>query len=1127
MPGLSDLPPERSEPSSPDLLKWTQPEHITGLLQKGWSLPNPLNRPTDGMEPLTSSNLPPRSEQSGSLSDAFYGPGYSMPTRAVANRSFRPGESRIPVTWGAQEVKDGSGDSFFVYPSIHRDKPIILTAHRGWKTPSGQTELWFLQGTCRLQQGKDAVVGENAVVWIDRSEQPTTGVTHVAVYMEGSERPGSLRVEFQGNHARSRLQGNSWYGRFTSSREVDLYLQERRSPRETMPPIYHRAKQAKAPAPAKPGPEIGQVQYAAAGESTLDAMPTENLIGEMETIPTPEGLGGSGVRFRRIRLFSRSDVRMQADWTHDPQTNRSVGVIDLGVNLIIEGVTSEELPVGEMVDLSADRMVIWTVSAGSQLNQEGETIQQENVDLEIYMEGNIVFREGERVIKADRMYYDANNKIGIVLDGEVITPVGDYPSLFRIRTEALRMLGPNTFTAENSYVTTSMLGEPSYRLQSQWLTFEEKEKPLYDVQTGLPMVDPYTGAAIVDKQQMVVAENNFLMLGEIPIFYWPWMAMDVHDPTFYVRNLKYGHDGIFGHQFRSDWNLYQIFGIENKPEGTEWDLSLDYLSDRGLGHGTTFTYSRGDFFYFPGVSAGLADFWGIYDHGKDNLGFGRRSLTPEKDYRYRLLWKHQQKVAGDWDLTAEVGKISDRDFLEQYFENEWDTFSDMKTRATFGRTEGNMSYGLTGEVRLNPFYTDTEWLPRADHYWIGQDLFNESITWYEHTKIGYAQFKTLDAPEDPANRDLFRFLDWELEPGSPNNPINPATRTLNASGLAFSTRHEFDLPINLGVVRCVPYVLGEASHWGEDVTGNDLQRLYGQAGVRASLPMWKVDPAVSSRLLYVNGLAHKVSFNMDLSFSDANQDMDQLVLYEGLDDNAIESFRRRFSVTTFGGTIPVQFDERYYALRSGLGTHVTSPSTEIADDLTLMQLGMRHRWQTKRGPIGNRRIIDWITLDTNINLYPENEQNFGETIGLLDYDFRWHVGDRFSVLSSGLIDTFLDGQKILRLGCQTNRPGRGSLYTGLDWLSGPFESTYLNIGGRYRMSEKWAADFGTSFDLSDDARNMGQRLNISRIGDAFVVTVGGNVDPNRDSWGINLSVVPTFLYKIGVADSSSLANGMY
>ena len=60
--------------------------------------------------------------------------------------------------------------------------------------------------------------------------------------------------------------------------------------------------------------------------------------------------------------------------------------------------------------------------------------------------------------------------------------------------------------------------------------------------------------------------------------------------------------------------------------------------------------------------------------------------------------------------------------------------------------------------------------------------------------------------------------------------------------------------------------------------------------------------------------------------------------------------------------IPMQFDERFYALRDGLQDWVTSPSTEIADDLTALRFGVEQRWQTKRGPPDDRHIIDWITL---------------------------------------------------------------------------------------------------------------------------------------------------------------------
>ena len=100
-------------------------------------------------------------------------------------------------------------------------------------------------------------------------------------------------------------------------------------------------------------------------------------------------------------------------------------------------------------------------------------------------------------------------------------------------------------------------------------------------------------------------------------------------------------------------------------------------------------------------------------------------------------------------------------------------------------------------------------------------------------------------------------------------------------------------------------------------------------------------------------------------------------MYDQIDDNSIKRFRRRMAFNTFGmplvpagampptAIIPPQFDERFYAVRTGLGSWVTSPSAEIAEDLTALRLGTRQRWQTKRGMPGRRRIIDWITLDTN------------------------------------------------------------------------------------------------------------------------------------------------------------------
>ena len=60
--------------------------------------------------------------------------------------------------------------------------------------------------------------------------------------------------------------------------------------------------------------------------------------------------------------------------------------------------------------------------------------------------------------------------------------------------------------------------------------------------------------------------------------------------------------------------------------------------------------------------------------------------------------------------------------------------------------------------------------------------------------------------------------------------------------------------------------------------------------------------------------------------------------------------------------VPLRFDERNYAFRSGMQSHVTAASPEIVDDMFGARLGVNQRWQTKRGPIGDQRIVDWVVL---------------------------------------------------------------------------------------------------------------------------------------------------------------------
>jgi hypothetical protein len=810
-------------------------------------------------------------------------------------------------------------------------------------------------------------------------------------------------------------------------------------------------------------------------------------------------------------------------------TGESVAIISGGVNVVVQGVSVTGMPaafgpLGDL-DIETDRAVIWGIDQGALSG----TAQQGNLPLEIYMEGNIVFRQGDRIVYADRMFYDVRRQIGIILNAELLTPVPQvdsyqYPGLVRLRAAALRQLDGSRFVAQNGLVTTSRLEEPSYAFTSETLTFEDIQRPVIDPYTGAPAIDPFTGQPVVDHQQLAQSESNFLYIGGVPVFYWPTLATDLEKPSYYIDNVRFRNDSIFGTQVLLELDAFQLLGIE-PAVGVEWDLNLDYLSERGLGFGTGVQYARDTFFNLAGPTTGRADAWFIHDDGLDNLGFGRRAVVPEEDFRGRAFWNHRQHVVGglldDWTVQAEVGWISDRNFLEQFYESEWDENKDQLTGVRLKRTYDNQTFSAEANARVNDFFTQTQWLPRLDHYWLGEPLAGDQITWFEHSSAAYADIGVADRA---TNTMAWSPLPWETD---------STGAIISGSGERLVTRHELDWPINVAPFKVVPFALGELAHWGDDITGNDLQRAYLHTGARASIPFWHVDPTIRDAIFNLNGLAHKVVFEVEASYADATRDFTQLPLYDELDDDSIEEFRRRLFFPPFeGGLAPYyslgppfinsKFDPRFVALRSGLQGWVTSPSFEIADDLALVRMGMRHRLQTKRGAIGEQRIVDWVTFDANATWFPdEDRDNAGADFGLLDYDLRWHLGDRFSILSDGAAETFGDGLRTASLGMLLNRPARGNFYLGFRSLTGPFDARVVTAALNYRISPKWIGSASASVDFGD-AGNIGQSLGFSRIGESLIATIGGHIDESKDNVGVSFLLEPRFLPKLNVTRKTGI-----
>jgi hypothetical protein len=1000
----------------------------------------------------------------------------------------------IPFSTARGEVQIAATDT--------RQK-IVVTADEAstWKEGDAKNpvEIWLLKGNCAIAQGAAVVRGQEAVLWVERQGELGNPTHTVIAYVDGqvlieqhTEVAGganpstpSRAQAITGEASRTGAQPKPappWYGRLYCDYppEFEIKAVSKTDP-GSKPSIYHRALERRLP------PEgIQRTQFA---EFQPEAIATP---------PASVALAGA----RNVQVFPRSAVPLQARYFQNPNNpNESVAVISGGVQFRIDGFgrqLASGIRIGETLDIVADRVVIWT-PGNAQQYLIGPSAEPENMPLELYLEGDIIFREGDRIVYAQSMYYNVPQRTGIILNAEALTPVPNYAGLMRLRANVLRQVGMDRFIAEGASVTTSRLAMPTYEFRAGTLMLVDAQIPEVDPLTGAPVLNPETGNPLNRHVQTVTSTNNVVFVEGVPVFYWPTLATDAREPTFYIQKATVRNDDIFGTSIETDWNMYQLLGWQNPPEGTDWSLSLDYLSERGPAAGTKFTYDQDFLFKTSRRTFGLLDAWFIDDDGLDTLGMDRVGIPPEpdRDFRGRVLGRHRQELENNWQLSAEVGYITDRNFLEQFFEKEWDELADQRTGIELKRTLDNSALEIAADVRLNDFFLQTEQFPRVDHFWIGQSLWQDRLTWYEHTSVGFFRQRPASVPTDPQDAATFALLPYE--------PL------IEAEGERFVTRQALELPIDAGPMKVVPFVLGEAGHWGEVLDQDELQRVYGQAGLRTSLPFWSANPMIESDLFNVHGLAHKITLDGEFSFTDASEDLSQFPLYDEIDDDNIQAFRRRLAFQTFGGPppVPARFDERFYAVRRGLMDNVTGP-TEIADDLTVFRIGARQRWQTRRGPLDNRRIIDWITLDTHAEVFPDEDENFGENVGLVDYDFRWHVGDRLTLLSDGAADFFGQGGKLFSVGGSLNRPPRGNLYLGFRSLEGPITSNVLLASYSYRMTPKWASSFGLSYDLSNNGA-MGETLTLTRIGESFLFSVGFNADRGRDNVGVGIALEPRFL----------------
>lgn len=756
-----------------------------------------------------------------------------------------------------------------------------------------------------------------------------------------------------------------------------------------------------------------------------------------------------------------------------------------------------------IMDVEADRLIFWTKGDADDLFKKMKGKGHATKEMEFYLSGNVEVRQHgdseDHTLRAAEVYYDLGRNVAVAVSADMAFTQPKMKDAIHMKADELLQLSPTVFEGLRSYVYSSKLpSDPGIRLYVRDALIENKraiKKTIY----GQEVLDPKTGMPISENQMLFTGRNTLLEIEDVPVFWFPYLHVNPRDPLGPMKNFNFGFSNLYGYQLSTTWNGYELFGMDPRP-GTSWQMEADYLSARGPALGTNYNYYGKEFFGLPSNYIGSIRAYGIRDTGADNLGGGRGPNDDHPIYRGRVLW--QQNITDlplGFTVQSQFAPQSDHNFLEQYYKMEWDTGIDESTFIYTKQQQGVWAWTSLVEPRIRNWVTETEWLPRVDGSLIGQSFF-DLFTYNAHASVGYAHLL-------PASSNA-----QSPQYGTPQPP--PFTNVNDSTGRA-DYLQEVSMPFYAGPVKLAPYAILDLTDYTADIAGNNLARAYGAVGFRGSLPLSRLYPDFESDLFNVNGINHKIVLGANFFTARSSTPFYNLPQLDQLNDNATN--QALFDINPLQPTFNLQnglalqnsplFNPQLYALRQ-MG--ITDNNVDTLNTMEQLRMDVRQRWQTKRGYPGMQHIVDWMTLDTSAIFFPQpTRDDLGQAWNLLQYDYNWNLGDRTTLVSSGLYDPHYQGPHIFTLGGYLNRPDRTNFYLGYRQID-PLNSKAVTASVTYIFSPKYAVNGSSTYDFGI-GESVANSISLTRMGADVQVSLGVTYNAMQNNFGLIFQVIPNLL----------------
>lgn len=559
----------------------------------------------------------------------------------------------------------------------------------------------------------------------------------------------------------------------------------------------------------------------------------------------------------------------------------------------------------------------------------------------VYMEGDVNLDSGDNVVRANRIYYDFTSQRAVMLDATLasVDEVRHVP--LYMRAAEIRQLARGEYAAKKVSFSTSEFATPHYHIGASNVYLQDIT-PRTDRPGNADNPSPGEGIALGSqgtasgpRTYEFKAKDTTIDVGGVPIFYWPYLAGDTSKTDIPLRRLRVSNSRTYGPSIESNWDIFALAG-QREPKGVHADLNLDYFGKRGPAGGVDGRWDTQD-------SNTVLRSYAMIDQGEDRLGRNETRVTPDDEARGRLSLRHRQDLGDGWTLQLEGSYISDPTFLEQFFQDEFDTDKEHETSAYLkhqGETDaltflGKFSlFDFTATAdRIDDQFT-TEKKPEVKYWRIGDSLL-DVFTYYSESGVANVRSNITNfTPEQIGVLPSF------LGPPASIVPLNTRYRDYyralgwtTSDVLRADSRHELDLPLNFGDLKITPYVTGRITAYDDafpESEGGNTTRLWGSVGVRSSMQFWKVYDDANSTFFDINGLRHLIEPQFVAFASGSSENRTELQPF----DQDVEGISRA----------------------SGF------------------QLAVNQKWQTKRGGPGHWRTVDWLTLNVQYNQFFNEDQ---------------------------------------------------------------------------------------------------------------------------------------------------------